>query len=474
MMKKTAQMLAISLSFVYNREKHEGEGNFFMLRTYFDPNDFEENSDSKCIQAAINEAVKCGCRRVVIPSYNRRSASYLWEIDESILLPSHITVELQDAHLRMADGVFCQMFRNSNALEEIGMTPEGLQEDIVIQGVGRSILDGGVHNGLREKTSLKDGLPHIFNNLTIYLHNVKNFKISGLTVRDQRWWGITFAWAWQGVVKDIRFEITDKSYRESKTHPWRNQDGIDLRVGCHDIQISDLSGETCDDIVALTALAIRKPSFECFYPCDHLSGDIYNVTIRNIVGFNNHCAMVRLLCHNAHQIYNIDIADLIDATPDTQEMIRTASCVKLGENDYCNENTSLRCKHGEMHDISISNVFSSAKAAVVMNCSVKNAEIRGLHVAKKGFQAISVAKLKAGYYQDVEDPLNVTTLENIFVSDVQYASEREGEPVFYFNAVKPKNFRVDRLSYPAAHPLEMHTRKQEDADSVIYENVIAY
>ncbi len=439
---------------------------------HIDPNDFPAKTDSAMIQAAVDEAARTGCREVVIPAFNCRTGKYLWVIEESILLPSHITVTVDNAHLRMADGVFCQMFRNSNALEDIGMTPEGLQEDIVIQGRGRAILDGGKHNGLREKTSLKDGFPHIFNNLTIYFHNVRNFKVDNLTVRDQRWWGVTFAWAWEGIVSNLRFEITDKSVRGSFTQPWRNQDGVDLRVGCHDIQIFNLTGETGDDVVALTALAIRKPSFECLYPCPHLSNDIYNVTIRGITAFNNHCDIVRLLCHKRNRIYHIDISDITDATPTDQEIIRTASCVKIGQNDYCNgPNEPLRCRPGEMSDISISHVYSQAMAAVVMNCTAQNVNVRDIHVGEKGNQAVAVAALKACVYQDTDLETNVTRLRNITVDGVYYGSGREGEPVFFWNGLIAKNVTVRNVVHPASHPLEEYRRPQNGGEAIRFENV---
>lgn len=445
-----------------------------MLKNFTDPNDYKAKSDSAAIQAAVDEAEKSGCRRVVIPRYNARSDSFIWIIDETILLPSHITVELDNAHLRMADGVFCQMFRNSLGFEEVGGLPEGLQEDITIQGYGKAVLDGGKHNGLRERTSLKDGFPHIANNLTICLHHVKNFRIDGITVRDQRWWGLCFSWCWDGVISNIHFEIGDKTVRESIPHPYRNQDGIDLRVGCHDIQIRNLTGETCDDVVALTALAIREPSFECLYPCRHLSYDIFNVSIQNITAFNNHCALVRLLCHNRRKIYNIDIDHIIDSTPERQEIIRTASCVKIGENDYCSANSEIRCRSGEMHDISVSNIFSNALAAVVMNSAAKNVVVRNIFVGAKGHHAVSVSKIKFGIHSEFHVPLNTTICENILIDGVNFASERfeTGSP-FFFDALCAKNFRVKNVNYPKIFPMVKVSRPQEDSEEVIFENAVA-
>ncbi len=448
-----------------------------MKKSFICPNDHIKDSDSKTIQAAIEEAVKCGCNRIKIPAYNKRTDSFVWIIDEAILIPSHFCVELDNAHLRLEDGVYCQIFTNSLSQEEIGKTANGEQEDISIIGYGKSVLDGGKHNGLREKTppEIKATLPHIMNNLTIYLHNVKNFKIQNLTIRDQRWWGLCFCFCSFGVISDIHYELTDLTVRESNTHLYRNQDGIDLRVGCHDIDIRNIEGETGDDIVALTALGVKETSFERKYYCDHLSPDIYNVNISNIRGFNCYCALVRLLCHMGRKIYNININNLFDTTPDRNELLRTASCVKLGENDYCNgENAHLRCKHGEMHDINVSNVFSNALTAIVFNCSAKNVTARNIYVGKRGKHAVSVSKIKFGIHTEFNDPANVTTCENILIDGVNYHSEeKHSASVCFFDALIAKNFKIANINYPAKYELETISRPQVDSEKVVFENVVA-
>ena len=449
-----------------------------MTNYYMDPNSFAAETDSGMIQMAVDEAARTGCNMVVIPALNKRTGGYLWEISESIELPSHMYIEINNAHLRMKDGVYCQMFRNANAFLDIGRTAEGLQEDIVIQGVGRAILDGGKHNGLREKTSLQNGMPHIVNNLTVYFHNVRNFKISGLTIRDQRWYGLCFSFAWDGLISDLFFEITDKSTRGSETHPWRNQDGVDLRLGCHDIQIQNLRGETCDDIVALTALSDPdRPNFESKALCCHLSPNIYNISIRNIMGFNNHCALVRLLCHNKKEIYNISIDNVIDTTPDdmpteVQEGIRTACCVKIGENDYYHGDLAKRCVHGAMRQISVSNVFSSARCAVDVNCSVKDLIVRNVFVNKMGCHALAVSKIKFGIHHEQDNPVNVTFAENVLVDGVRYASQREEGVPFYFDALVAKNFVVRNVAVTGTDKLVEDRRHQAGTEAVGFEHIV--
>ena len=449
-----------------------------MYQYYTDPNQFDAPSDSQRIQMAVNEAAANGCGKVLIPAYNKRTGTNLWEIGETIELPSHIYVEINHAHLRMKDGVFCQMFRNSNAFLEEGRTPDGLQEDIIIQGVGRALLDGGTHNGLRERGPRLPGMPPIVHNLTIYMHHVRNFKIDGLTIRDQRWYGMGFAFAWEGVISNIRFEITDKSSRTSQTHPWRNQDGVDLRLGCHDIQIQNLTGETCDDVVALTALSDPDlPNFETRSACPHLPCDIYNVSIRSITAFNNHCALVRLPCHNGKQIYNISIDNLIDTTPDdtpteVENGIRTACCVNIGENDYYHNDLSKRCSHGDMRNISVSNIFSSARCAVDLNCSVKDLIVRNVFVGKMGCHALAVSKIKFGIYDEQNNPVNVTFAENVLVDGIRYASQRADGVPFYFDALVAKNFVVRNVAVTGTQKLVEDRRHQAGTQAVVFENVV--
>ena len=447
---------------------------------YMDPNDFLADSDSAAIQLAVDEAARTGCNRVVIPNFNKRTGQYLWVIDRTILLPSNIDVEINNAHLRMADGVMCRMFENANAVTDIGKTPEGEQENIVIRGVGNALLDGGKHNGLREDTAGKNGMPMVFNNLTIYLHNVKNFRIQGLRIRDQRWWAICCAWSWDGVIKDLHFEITDKSVRKSSPrfaeHPWRNQDGVDLRLGCHDIQIHNLTGETCDDVVALTALGFRgSPRFEDLWRCEHMSPDIRNVSIRNITAFNNHCAIIRLLCNFRNRVYNVCIDNVIDASPreasfTVNEGIRSAVCVKVGESAYHKGNPEMLCQPGEMRDITISNVFSSAYCGVVLNSSVKNITVRNLHVTEEGRYALAAARVAGGKCTALEDPENTTRAQNILVDGVHFAGRREGAVPFLFDALQAKNFRIRNVSYEGGQLTEVR-RPQEETEEVIFENV---
>ena len=86
------------------------------MKSYVTPNDTDiiGISDSESIQNAVNLAHELGAK-VVIPRKNFRTGKGEWSITETILLPSDITIILDNCYIRQADGSFCNVFRNKNA-----------------------------------------------------------------------------------------------------------------------------------------------------------------------------------------------------------------------------------------------------------------------------------------------------------------------------------------------------------------------
>ena len=115
----------------------------------------------KYITAKINEAVENGSRCA------RISGNY--EISRAVRLPSFFTLILEDAHLRMADGVYDNMFVNEHHGTPEGNTVDGTDRAISIIGRGRVVLDGGKYNGLSERTQRKNGLPPIYKNNLVFI-----------------------------------------------------------------------------------------------------------------------------------------------------------------------------------------------------------------------------------------------------------------------------------------------------------------
>ena len=115
------------------------------MQNYLSPNDerFIGESDSKSIQNAIDEAEKGPVKTVCIPRVCARTGAEEWIIDKSILLPSNITIILDDCHLTLKEGVYENIFRNKNMYTDVSLKLEGRQRGIRIIGRGEAILDGG-------------------------------------------------------------------------------------------------------------------------------------------------------------------------------------------------------------------------------------------------------------------------------------------------------------------------------------------
>lgn len=396
------------------------------------PNDpaFLGKTDTEKIRAAVALAEKTGIGEIVIPRYNEEKQSVLWTVEDTISLPSDMTVILDGCHIRMADGVIATMFMNSAARTPEGNTAQGKQKRIRILGKSGAVLDGGNPNALNEQTSKTNGLPHVSHNLLIYFHNVTDFEVSGFTVVNQRWWAMAFMFADAGTVSHLHFRLT--RHAEDTRGVWRNQDGIDLRIGCHNILIEDIEGETGDDFIALTALMgknLEEPELT-----DDPDRDIHDVIIRDIRGRSNLCALIRLLCHRGLKIYNIAMNNLFEMTRPGLEA-RSQMTLRIGDDaDAYYGAPENHVKPGDMHDITIDNVFSHSLCALNLCGAVRGMTVRNLHLApdagyacffgysgatnvflyhesrKAEYDAIRYVPFRADYPAVLED----ITVENVF------------------------------------------------------------
>lgn len=365
------------------------------------PNDFKGADDSAVIQAAVDAAAASGENTVTIPAMNARTGKPGWTISRTILLPSGMTIILESCRMTLADNVFCNLFANSKAWAEEGLTEAGEERDIAIVGVGHAVLDGGNWNGWGEHTEKNTGrkLPKsLHHNCTIYFHNVRNFKVEGLHIRHQRYWGMCYSFCSFGEIRNIRFEadlswanadqtghdpnrtdIADGEYE----HVWiKNGDGCDLRGGCHDILIDNVSGFTEDDGVAMTTL----PGQENSRFVGKRSPDIWNVTVRNNrIHVWRYAAQVRLLCSGGHRIHDISIDGIMDPSPSDCPW-RNGSAVLISD---CNpefvaydqpDHPRRAPKSGEMSNISIRNVWSKSFVGIRLFNEIDNLEIESLHL----------------------------------------------------------------------------------------------
>ena len=313
---------------------------------------------SLIIQQKIDAAAMADKHEVTIGA-NPEDENGVWTIYRAIELPSHMTIIIDNCTLRLANGVFCNVFCNARAYRET-MNSGDEQSDIHVIGMGEAVLDGGNHNGLVERTSERDGYPHIIRNTMLLLRNVRNFSVKGLTVINPRWWGMTFFYAKEGVISNLTFDARNNA---------PNQDGIDLRVGCSHITIENISGYTGDDSVALTALSGRIEQVMAVSDEDPDIHDICIKKIRTEVTGGHH--IVRLLNHDGNRLYRIDISDIFDRTLETGGM-RAKAALKIGDMLYSN---LWMAQAGETHSITAHHITTRAQYAVLFeNGSVTNAQ----------------------------------------------------------------------------------------------------
>lgn len=324
------------------------------------------------INGLISQAKQRGEREITV------SGNY--EIEQTVILPSEFTLVLENAYLRMADGTFCQMFRNEKA-----ETADVYDRNIGIKGVGKTVLDGGNYNGLSEKNFWTGGRPHIIVNNILTFAGVSGISVSGLEIRNMRWWALNFIACSDGHLHDIVFAsdatavdrvtgertygLKGRSYDEIYI---KNSDGIDLRLGCHHFLIENIYGFTEDDTIALTALHGTTESYYPF-PSD-AENSIHDVTIRNVRAAAQ-CGIIRLLNQGGTSLYNISVSGIFDTSADDDRLDRGDRGVKIGDRKLYGEYYPTG---DETYNISVKDVESRARTALSVHGEVKNLTVENI------------------------------------------------------------------------------------------------
>lgn len=367
--------------------------------------EIQGDTDSEKIQNAIKKAKEGGTNKVLIPKKDTP-----WVIDKTIALPGNIEILADGAHLILADNTFINMFATENYMEK---DTKKEQKNIEIHGVNGAVFDGGKYNGLSEFNSLQDGRPHISVNTLMMFYNTENLHIHDIKIVNQRWWGITNVFVTNSTFKNIEFKADLSRTDENGIHypdqlPTcyneiyvKNADGIDLRVGCNNITIENITGFTEDDTVALTALAGNN-SFE--YPLipEGKSTDIQHVTIKNVSSDAYICSNVRLLCANGRKVHDI----LIDGVEDTRTNphYKSKATVRIGDILY---GKSLSLK-GDMYNITVKNIASKSNIGVSVCRFLQDSVIENVTTEKGG---VSFAVLHGA------------ELDNVSVKDLKFNTE---------------------------------------------------
>jgi hypothetical protein len=370
-------------------------------------NDFTGRCDSEILNRAVAGRGPDGI--VVIPPRTVDGTRDFWLLDEAVRLPENTTLILQNAHLKLSDRCRDNFFRSANC--GLGIEDPARIRNIHIRGQGTCLLEGADHPRATGDSSkrlhapcphfaedlcrLADWLPeerrtpdkiafsdihdHSYGTdagvegesqygdwrgIGILLANVEDFSISGLRIKDPHGWAISLEACANGRVERIDFDAQMHKMIDGTYMNMENQDGIDLRNGCHHIIISDITGRTGDDVIALTAIA--NPQYKpggslCTTHVMHndwtrRERGIHDIIIRNVIARSYLCCMVRLLPVQS-QICNVVIDNVIGTATDPNTGGYTA--ILLGEGGYGEAD-----KNDCMRNIAISNVICSSQLAV--------------------------------------------------------------------------------------------------------------
>lgn len=185
----------------------------------------------------------------------------------------------------------------------------------------------------------------------LLLANAEHFTIDGLRVKSTSMWGIECEQSRFGKIINIDYDQDGRV---------QNQDGINIRRGCHDILIENITGTTYDDIVAITNITLSTDLDALgatIYDPIQTTLDCFNIVIRNIssrqeklfTGFSppHYGGGILLLCEDGLKIYNVTIDGVTNQ--------KAHLYIGYTSLQYW---VTTQAAYGDMFNINVSNCFS--------------------------------------------------------------------------------------------------------------------
>ncbi len=391
----------------------------------FNPNNFG-GTDSARIKSAVAAASAAGVNQVTITERKNPDGRKYWLIDEAITLPDNMEVIIDNCKIKLSDNCRDNFFRSANC--GIGIKKIKPLENIRITGKGNAVLEGADHprstgdsgkilNDITYGTDAdkpNENPKGDWRNIGILLAYVNNFAISGITMRNYHAWGISLEYCSYGKLTDIRFDTAEYCNIDGKQWRVLNQDGIDLRRGCHHIDIENISGTSGDDIVALTALKSSKKTTGVAAGTeisvnekDMEKNHIHDVNIRNISGASNH-NFIRLLNNFGIKIYNVKIENVkIDVAKLKDNNQMSGASIRIGDAKAAWGGVTPL---GDTYNIIIRNIDSNAPKAVLIAGSLADSEISNVINRNKSCQPVECSS-------------GNENLKNVKISNVKTADE---------------------------------------------------
>ena len=417
-------------------------------------NNFTGTNDSEILNNAVQDRGADGI--VVIPPRQIDETRDYWLLDSAILLPENTTVILQNVKIKLSDRCRDNFFRTANC--GLGIDDPLPIRNVHIRGEGTCLLEGADHpRATGDSTKLLHApCPHFpedicnvadwipeerrtpetldfwdihnhsygtdagkegesqygdWRGIGILFANTEDFSISGLRIKDSHGWAISLEACSHGRIEKIDFDARMHKLIDGMYMNMENEDGIDIRNGCHHIVISDITGNTGDDVIALTAIA----SNSTYRPGGSLRSthvmhndwskrekDIHDIIIKNVIAHSYLCYVIRLLPAMA-SVYNVVIDGIIDTQPN--QALTYGGTLLLGSADAAygkNERDGMR-------NITVSNVICNSRRAVNIAGFLTDSVITNIVNRNPECETITV---------DRENGLNNVSISNVIATKV--------------------------------------------------------
>ena len=371
-------------------------------QSYADPNRYT-GSDSERINAAVRDAYKFGGRvRISRRKPDAVSDRDFWLLDSAILVPGNTVLVISNCRIKLSDRARDNWIRSANCA--IGKPEVEWISGLHIIGEGTAVLEGADHprstgdgskilrtskfgmkvikNGkvIRETYGTDEGKPGErqygdWRNVGILLARVRNFSIRNLTLKRAHCWAVSLEYCRQGQIRELNFEADENPVIDGQKVTWLNQDGLDLRNGCRDITIENITGYSGDDLIALTAIGSEpRPAGQivsthfCGGDPDLREQDVFNISIRNIRGHSAGGYMiVRFLNQRGVRMHDIMLDGVLDTSPEGHVC---NAAVKLGDVNYGGP-----AAIGETARFKINNIQTHARYAIVLGAPLADSMI---------------------------------------------------------------------------------------------------
>ena len=206
------------------------------------------------------------------------------------------------AEIRLKEGSNCYMLKNKTVddyqdrietrlfqhVNRYSLAPEARCENIEVRG---GIWNFNNKQQPPNPISIGRCDPPDYTGLCFLFYNVKNLRLSSLTMKDPANFAVTMDTVSYFTVDNITFDFNDGNLYQS------NMDGIHLCGNCHHGTIENLFGTCYDDVVALNS-------------AEGSAGPIEDVTVRGIYTENSYSAMRLYASSPETAIRNVHISDV--------------------------------------------------------------------------------------------------------------------------------------------------------------------